>query len=272
MKASAVLFAAEGDQYLGTPYSEMDCQAFVETMLRGVGINRNLRGSNAWFREMDWTGTPEECKRVFGCIPLGAMLYIWQPDGAPSRYKDDKGNATHIGVYIGRMDGAIHSSQSRGKVCYSKFAGKTIRGGWNRVGLWHALDYGQKINGILNHNNPQAKEEQPMQTMQINCPAGETVRLRAKPSTNDAIIAKVPSGTIVQGADYDLEWSRVDYNGQTGYMMNKYLAPILTQTVTTPTDLTPVTLPTTGDTITLTLPRNAAEWLRDALVSALGVG
>jgi hypothetical protein len=55
-------------------------------------------------------------------------------------------------------------------------------------------------------------------------------------------------------------------------MMNKYLIPVPAQPVTTPTDLAPVTLPTTGDTITLTLPRNAAEWLRDALVSALGVG
>ena len=111
-----------------------------------------------------------------------------------------------------------------------------------------------------------------MQTMMVNCPEGETVRLRAKPSTNDATIAKVPSGAVVQGADYDLEWSRVDYDGRTGYMMSKYLIPVPAQTITTPTDLSPVTLPATGDTITLTLPRNAAEWLRDALVSALGVG
>ena len=111
-----------------------------------------------------------------------------------------------------------------------------------------------------------------MQTMMVNCPEGETVRLRAKPSTNDATIAKVPSGAIVQGADYDLEWSRVDYDGRSGYMMNKYLIPVPAQPVTTPTDLAPVTLPVAGDTITLTLPRNAAEWLRDALVNALGVG
>lgn len=129
---------------------------------------------------------------------------------------------------------------------------------WGAVGFLKAVAY--------------TKEDQPMQTMIVNCPEGETVRLREKPSTNAATLYKVPSGAIVQGADYDLEWSRVDYDGHSGFMMNKYLTPVPAQTVTTPTDLAPVTLPATGDTITLTLPRNAAEWLRDALVSALGVG
>ena len=51
--------AQQGEKYLGTPYSEMDCQAFVEACLRDAGINLDLAGSNAWYRKMDWTGTPE---------------------------------------------------------------------------------------------------------------------------------------------------------------------------------------------------------------------
>jgi hypothetical protein len=81
-------------------------------------INKDLKGSNAWYRAMDWTGTPEECMKTFGQIPIGATLFIWANDGGEEArgYHDGKGNASHIGVFIGRNTGAIHSSASRGKV------------------------------------------------------------------------------------------------------------------------------------------------------------
>ena len=53
--------AEAGYKYLGTPYSQMDCQAFVEQCLLDAGLDWNLAGSNSWYRTMDWTGTPEEC-------------------------------------------------------------------------------------------------------------------------------------------------------------------------------------------------------------------
>lgn len=54
----------------------MDCQKFVEKCLADVGIKKDLAGSNAWFRYMTWTGTPEECKKKFGKVPAGAFLFI----------------------------------------------------------------------------------------------------------------------------------------------------------------------------------------------------
>ena len=42
MKYSALDMSMAGDKYLGTPYSEMDCQAFVERCMKDVGYNRNL--------------------------------------------------------------------------------------------------------------------------------------------------------------------------------------------------------------------------------------
>lgn len=69
MKANAEVFAEAGFAYLGTSYSRMDCQAFVEACLRDVGISEDLPGSNAWYRAMTWVGTPEECKSRFGSIP-----------------------------------------------------------------------------------------------------------------------------------------------------------------------------------------------------------
>ena len=78
-KASELLKVSP--KYLGTPYSKMDCQAFVEKCLSDIGIHDNLPGSNAWYRRMTWVGTPEECKTSFGKIPEGAFLFILKSDG-----------------------------------------------------------------------------------------------------------------------------------------------------------------------------------------------
>ena len=51
-----------GFNYLGVPYSVMDCQAFVEKCLSDCGLKYDLAGSNAWYREVaknGWVGTPE---------------------------------------------------------------------------------------------------------------------------------------------------------------------------------------------------------------------
>ena len=154
-KPSAKELAQAGFHYIGAPYSTMDCQAFVEHCMKDVGVSRNLPGSNAWYRAMTWTGTPEECKARFGSIPDGAFLFILEQDGKePAKYRRDGiGNASHIGIKTGKGQGAIHSSSSRGCVCESVFNDRTVRnGGWNRVGLWDAFDYGTKINEIMKND------------------------------------------------------------------------------------------------------------------------
>ncbi len=138
--------AEAGFSYLGVSYSKMDCQAFVEQCLRDCGLEKNLAGSNAWFREVRNHGTimtPEECVRQLGTVPPGAFLFILEQDGGePEKYrKDGLGNASHIGIATGRGEGAIHSSASRGCVAESRFRNKTISGGWNRVGLWDRISY-----------------------------------------------------------------------------------------------------------------------------------
>ena len=152
---SAETVSLQGDKYIGTPYSKMDCQAFVEKCMADAGLDMNLAGSNAWYRECiknGWIGTPEECRKTFGSIPKGAFLFIVERDGGEVKrgYRDGLGNASHIGLYTGRVKGAIHSSSSRGCVADSTFVGKTIpNGGWNTVGLWKRLSYGETIDRKL---------------------------------------------------------------------------------------------------------------------------
>ena len=148
---------AVGFEKLGTPYKEMDCQAFIEWCLRKCGLNKDLAGSNAWYREVMKNGaimTPEECVKQLGCVPKGAFLFIHAFDGGEEKrgYHDGLGNASHIGICTGTQgEGAIHSSSRWGCVTESKFKGKSINGGWNKVGLWTkevAYDYGTGGGGI----------------------------------------------------------------------------------------------------------------------------
>ena len=135
-----------GFEKLGTPYRKMDCQAFIEWCLRQCGLKKDLAGSNAWYREVMKNGavmTPEECVKQLGKVPAGAFLFIHAFDGGEEKrgYRDGLGNASHIGIATGKGEGAIHSSSSRGCVAESSFRGKSIRGGWNRVGLWNKVRY-----------------------------------------------------------------------------------------------------------------------------------
>ena len=209
-KPSAEAFSRAGDQYLGRTYKEMDCQQFVENCLRQVGIQKDLAGSNAWFRAVTWTGTPEECKKRFGSIPKGALLFIGADDGGERArgYKDGLGNASHIGIKTGRGKGAIHSSASKGRVCESAFADKSIPGGWNRVGLLPGIDYlgkgGREMAEVFSEN-------------------GRGVRMRVRPSETSAVIRKLDVGTEVEVLEDLGIWLHIRAQGQDGYMMADFV-------------------------------------------------
>jgi len=275
MSASATALIRAAPKYLGVPYSDLDCQAYVEKCLSEIGIRENLPGSNAWYRHMTWTGTPEECKRSFGKIPPGAFLFILEHDGnEPEKYKPDGiGNASHIGIYTGMTGyemvqiaknagvenaakydfgkGAVHSSQSRGFVCTSNFKGNSIRDGWNMIGLWDRLSYDIDIPG---------EEVKPM-TATVYVPKGGTVFLRGKPSQKVPYICRIPSGAKVEMVGEDQNgWTAVNYDGLKGYMMTEFLIP---------GDVTPGEQEQTGDTIPV-----QRKWLEETYAyigSLLGV-
>lgn len=236
-KASAERFSQVGDAFIGTSYAAMDCQAFVEKCMQLCGVNVDLSGSNAWYRKMTWAGSPEECRAKFGFIPKGAILYILQPSGdEPERYKPDGiGNASHMGIYIERLDGAIHSSKSRGGVAYSKFSGSSISGGWNRVGLWNRFDYGEKINALLDGS---AGGESNMNAI-VESTNKQGVNLREQKSTNSRLILKIPEGAGVTVIDDDGTWCTVEYQRIQGYAMRQFLRytkEMQEQTAGLPTD------------------------------------
>lgn len=245
---NAIDMAKAGCKYLGQSYEKMDCQRFVEKCMHDVGISDDLPGSNAWYRKMTWTGTPEECKAKFGEIPKGAFLFILEKNGRePAKYLGDGiGNASHIGMKTGMTgkemvqlaeaegntiagkynfgDGAIHSSSSRGAVCTSNFKDKTIRGGWNRIGLWSRIDYGETINARLRNADTTPVDPQPTAsvTATVFASSGTTVKLRQRPSTGCSLYWNVPIGDTVEVLKQG-DWDRVVWNGRTGYIRHEFI-------------------------------------------------
>ena len=232
MKIDAVSLSWAGDQFLGRSYDEMDCQRFIEKCLESLGLHMDLKGSNAWWREMTWTGAPEECVKIFGSVPKGAFLFIWAMDGGEVKrgYTDGRGNASHIGMKTGRGPGAIHSSSTRGCVAVSEFHDRTIpNGGWNRVGLWDRIDYGKTINWLLEHIGigdapaQNTQEEGKAVTVTVTSPNGKDVNLRKEASKSAALVDRIPDGTKAELLSSGDEWSKIQALGKTGWMMTEFL-------------------------------------------------
>lgn len=118
---------------LGTPYSQMDCQAFVEVILKRAGLHIiNYRGSNQMWRELvhdrqEITGNGEN-------VPAGALAFIVRDDGGEVKrgYHDSMKNATHVAIALG--DGRVMESTTGG-VQYSKIKRFT------NYGLINDVDY-----------------------------------------------------------------------------------------------------------------------------------
>ena len=141
--------------YVGIPYSKLDCQGFVEEVLKDCGVRKpdgtvyNWRGSNSmWRNYIKWKGTLQECFDKFGEIPLGAFMFLVKNDGGEKEkgYHDNEGNASHVGLYTGTSPLCCMDSQENRGVDYCTLNVFT------HVGLMDMIDY---------YNEPIPPEEHP---------------------------------------------------------------------------------------------------------------
>lgn len=141
IKAEDFAYQARNGGYLGIPYKVLDCQGFVEKVLKDCGYAHNWRGSNHMWRDaLQWKGTREEYKDTFGAdIIPGVWVFGWKNDGGEKKrgYQDTEGNAYHVGIYIGNGE-VIHSTT--GGVRISPMDDKRF----NRVALAAMIDYSAK--------------------------------------------------------------------------------------------------------------------------------
>lgn len=265
-KPKASWFAIQGEKYLGVSYDKLDCQGLVEKMLNDVGIFRNWKGANHMWRDaLGWKGTPEECVAKFGRIPEGAWLFIVKNDGGEVArgYHDSEGNASHVGVYTGKGKGAINSSASKGKVCESAFAGKTIKnGGWNRVGLCKLLQYDLEGYDMTATETDLTVREPKTQYVTLLDGQKGTVNLRK--TRSGKLLRRVPTGTALEAYEKIGDWTHVICEGTEGWMMTKFLSD---EKKPEPEAVDPVVFKV-GEEITLQLPVAVARALYEALEKA----
>ena len=69
-------------------YDRLDCQAFVEAVLKDIGVRKadgsvyDWRGSNSMYRNYySFRGTIDEAVKKFGALPVGSFVYKWDPTG-----------------------------------------------------------------------------------------------------------------------------------------------------------------------------------------------
>ena len=128
---------AMSERYTGISYSRLDCQGFVEEVLKDCGVRKsdgtayNWKGSNSmWRNALKWKGTIQECMTEFGCIPLGSWVFIVKHDGGEKDrgYNDNEGNASHVGIYCNDSNEPVRDSTKTSKrdgVGYRKLDGFT---------------------------------------------------------------------------------------------------------------------------------------------------
>lgn len=149
---------AKTGNYIGIPYSKLDCQGFVEQVLRDLSVRKpdgtvyNWRGSNSmWRNYISWKGTIEECKKQFGKIPLGAFMFLLKNDGGEidKGYHDGLGNASHVGLYVGDTEyngkhySCMDSQESKGSRPNAgvSFCRENV---FTHVGLMMMIEYGNQ--------------------------------------------------------------------------------------------------------------------------------
>lgn len=144
-------FAAQAmsEKYTGIPYSKLDCQAFVEEVVKDCGIRKpdgsvyNWKGSNSmWRNALSWKGTIEQARTKFGSIPLGAWVFIVRNDGGEKEkgYTDKEGNATHVGIYCRNEREQVRDST---KTSYRDGVGYRQLQGFTHVGIPKMLDFNE---------------------------------------------------------------------------------------------------------------------------------
>lgn len=134
IKASEFARQAENGGYIGIAYSVLDCQAFVEKVLKDCGVSKNWRGSNDM-----WRNAVYDARTIDGDIKPGEWVFTIKHDGKEdkARYKDGV-NAAHVGIYIGGGR-VIHSTT--GGVQWDSFTSPR----WTHCAKANCIDYEEEM-------------------------------------------------------------------------------------------------------------------------------
>lgn len=190
----------------GADYGNVSCAGAWVYIFRqwGKGL---YHGSNTIWRKH--TGHKGKLKEVTP-VP-GWAVFKWREDGEPEQYeRDGLDDFYHMGCFVGPT-----ASHPEGAVIEAKgtkwgVVETSIRDGWSHAAEMAGVDY--------------SATEAPMAiTGHVTAQSGKTVNLRKQPSADAIVLLRVPLRTEAEILDITDGWARVRVDGQTGYMLERFL-------------------------------------------------
>ena len=196
-----------------------DCIGMVIGALKKSGLGwKGIHGSNYAARYRLQGGIHPV--RSISELKVGYLVFKGNQDPAtaklPGRYKPGgsmyNGDLTdyyHVGV-VTSVEPLVISHMTMPTTKQDKSLGH-----WNYYGLCDYIDY----------QSP-APEPQPVPvypTATVYAPTGKTVNLRKGAGKNYRVIERVPIGQTVEILTPGLDWTKVQYGRNVGYMMTEFL-------------------------------------------------
>ncbi len=217
---------ASAEECLGWPYvspgsnnsSGIDCSGLFCKMYGDQGASI-YHGSNKIYRK--YCSSTGKINSVSD-LEVGMAVFKWK-DQQPKGYDDNLGDFCHIGFIVSVNPlRIIHASSEAGCVTTDTKIGK-----WKYWGKLSAVDYGDS-GGSSHSDDPVIEPDKQEEDIIVAIAAvvdggGKSVKLRAKPSTNEGLYWEISDGTTVTVLKKGDQWSNVKASGRTGYMMTKFL-------------------------------------------------
>lgn len=181
-----------------------DCAQFTRFAMKEVDITLVSGASSQW-KKTDW-----ETKGTIDTLPKDkvCILYRESPSANPMQ---------HTGIYLG--DGYVMDARgSSSGVVYSKLSSYS----WTHWGIPKGLYDGVEI---------EDKPEEVLPVLyqaKVVAESGNTVRMRERASSSADVLKSIRLGEVVDVVEELDGWHKIVYNGQTGYMMNKFLEKVVT--------------------------------------------
>lgn len=234
--------AAYGKLQIGRAYDEIDCIRLVVLAVRnGAGADGESKSyrcadTNELWRSLNASGKYHyvtkrlelETAKTLGLLVPGALLAIWEP-GYNEKYKDNEGDCSHIGIYVGDDDcEVVHSSATKRCV-----AASTIKNGWTHVLIHRLIDL---ENGV---DEAQELAYEPVEPYSATVDTQkDPLTIRSKPDTGSEKLGKVKKGgtmTVVGAVKVDGDgraWLPVEAQPDnrrsivSGWAAAEYLKPV----------------------------------------------
>jgi hypothetical protein len=196
-----------------------DCIGMVIGALRKAGLVwQGIHGSNYAARYRLQGGIRHV--RDVSDLQVGYLVFKGNTNPAtaklPNRYKPGES------MYNGDLTDYYHVGvvTSINPLVISHMTSPTVKqdrrlGDWQYYGLCQYIDYATPA--------PEPQPTPVYPTATVYAPTGKTVNLRKGAGKNYGVIERVPIGEIVEILTPGLDWCRVQYRRNVGYMMTQFL-------------------------------------------------